>query len=176
MKKILSKLFPLTLFFIIYFLPRIGTCLEDYVPIEKCTAGISMDEFLAEFKLEKINKIVFKKYLYDKETKTITTLSEKQKIISVISSFKKAKCSGFCLCSCDYEMWLYEDANLYLKVAISVSKKSLAIRFYRPNHFQEVNDELGDIGYGFYILDEKLSSWLYTLLGLEKHESPRDKY
>jgi hypothetical protein len=164
MKKTSINILILTL--ALFFITGVGNCMEkleeDFLPIEKCTDGRRIDEFLSEFKLKKVNKMVLKIRLDEdsRKTRTLTTISDMEKVTSILSAFNKVKCSEYVLSACEIELWLYENKKLRLKVAISVDKKYLVARFFRA---KQVTSK--DVGYGdFFIIDEKLCSWLDALI------------
>ena len=138
---------------------------ETLHPIETCTDGVSIEKFLAEFNFEKINKVALKEIVLNQEKKfkTIRTLNKKKDIKFILSALNKLQCEDFCLCGGDNEIWLYENDTLILKLAVYVTKTSATIKFFRPEDFLGYDDQLGNISYDFFIVDEKLCSWLYSL-------------
>jgi hypothetical protein len=138
----------------------------DYLPIEDCTEGKSVDRFLSEFKLEKVNRIVFKDVLdeYPVKTRTLTTITDIEKIRWFISTFKKIQCMVYCLCDSIYEFWLYENNNLLLKVSFHPEHSgTVVVKFYEPGKQPGIDRKIGS-GADFYIEDNGLSSWLFVLM------------
>lgn len=175
MKKTILYIFFLTLAFIInchqYSLSSMNEADDMFKPIETCTEGRSIEVFLSEFRLEKVNKIVLKEQL-DEDTikpKTITTITNKKNIKSILKAINNVKClDDFILSACGSELWLYENNTLLLKVAMSVGKNNAVVRFFRPDQKSRSNIGIND----FFITDENFCSWLYSLFGLEKYEDP----
>lgn len=172
MKKIFFYIFPLMLVFIINCHPRSIKSAEEtdevFAPMRVCTEGRSIDDFLARFKLEKVNKIVLKVTLDEDttKTKTLKIIDDKEKVISILSAIKNVKClKDFVLSYCGTEFWLYENNKLRLKVALAVDKKDAITRFYKPKQVPSIDRSLGEND--FLIVDEKLCSWLYELIRKE---------
>jgi hypothetical protein len=154
--------------FIFYLFPGRGCYAvmpeDSFPPIETCTLGKNIDEFLAEFGLNKVNKIVLKAALDDEDTSrrtTLTVIKNKGKIKSVLSSIHNVKClDDFILEDCPIELWLYENTKLRLKVAFSVIDNLTTItRFYKPLQSTSLGEN------DFVIDDAKLCSWLDELTG-----------
>jgi len=141
---------------------------EIPTPIETCTQGKSIDNFLAEFELEKVNSIVLKASLDYNDDSKLTTLSvikDKKQIKWILSSIHKVKClDDFILEDCPIELWLYEKTKLRMKIALSiVDENNSIIRFYRP----ELGPSLGPyLGKNDFLIDDKnFCSWLDGLTG-----------
>jgi hypothetical protein len=137
---------------------------EWFAPMEVCTIGKTLDDFLSKFNLDKVNKMVIKIQLDDdRKLRTLAEITDIEKVASFLSAINKVKClNDFILCDCGTEIWLYESRKLRLKVALSVDDNFLLTRFYGPKQTPSIDSDLGRND--FLIVDEKVYSWLDKLI------------
>ena len=168
MKRSSLIIIVLTLIFVLNFIPKKSNCAEEilkgYSPMGICTDGKSIDEFLSEFELNKVNKIIFKEIILAGETrigeKTLTTIKNKEKVAWIISAINKVQCyKNPVIAYCLTELWLYENNKLRLKLALFITPIRTKVRFYRPEHVPYTDRDLGREG-TFIIVDKKLCIWL----------------
>ena len=133
--------------------------------IEQCTDGKSIDKFLANFKLEKVNKIVLKVELEKdrRKTETLTEITDIERVRWLISLLNKVSCvEESSLYDNPYELWLYENDKLRLKITLFTSYKRVRVKFYNPEKIPVVDYKLGSEV--FVIKDEILCSWYNELI------------
>ena len=134
-------------------------CNDDYkLPIEECTENKSLDEFLSEFALNKVNEIVLKDIISIDKMVTIKTFKDDDEIKRILSEVKNIKCIKSTLAMTHYELWFYENEILHLKLALHIHPKMAVVRVFRPEHSQAYDDPLNRHDLAF--LDEKYCSWL----------------
>ena len=166
-----------TLIFVIDFIPYKGNCkeeiLEGFSPMAICTGDKSIDEFLSEFQLGKVNKIIIKNVILagdtPKEKITLATIENKEKVEWIISAIYKVQCyDELVLGYCSTELWLYENNKICFKLALNVQATDAIVKFYRPEHVPYKHADLGDGT--FFIIDKKLCSWLLELKNVNRDD------
>ena len=181
MQKALLNIIFLILVFVFNLIPQKSNCdekiLEGFSSMKICTGGKSIDEFLSEFELSKVNKIIIKQVILAGETrkgmKTLATIKNKRKVEWIISAINKVQCyDDYVLGYCSTELWLYENNKLRLKLALNVDEISATAEFYKPEDVPYIDQSLGKAT--FFIVDKKLCYWLLELKGLKPRKEPAE--
>lgn len=136
-------------------------CNDYHLPIKCCTSNKGLNEFFSEFHLDKINKIVLKFINVDKGNyDTINTFKDNKEINKIVSELYNIKCIRLSLAASQHELWLYENENLRLKLALAIGSDYFIVNVYKPDESQESDNPINN--YEFAIENEEFSSWLFN--------------